>query len=136
MQNFYNSNPYTMPQNNYMPNPSMTYPQSSMIIGDQLLKVNGIEGAKAFGTKPNSVVALFDANDDIMYIKTTDSANFPSIRKFRFTEIKEDEESSSKYVTIEEFNKFKQEVIDNGKQFIQQQRKYTNNAESKSKRTE
>ena len=135
MQNFYNpiNNQYTQLQNPYMPN--NTYPQPT-IMGDQLLKVNGIEGAKAFGTKPNSVYALFDANDDVMYIKTTDSANFPSIRKFRFSEITEDESQNLKYVTAEEFNKFKEEVLENGKQFVQQQRKYTNNTDSKSKRSE
>ena len=136
MQNFYNPNQYTnlMAQNPYTS--GVGYPQTSMIVGDQLLKVNGIEGAKAFGTKPNSMVALFDANEDIFYIKTTDSANFPSIKKFRFTEVNEDEETSSKYVTVEEFNKFKEEIMDNGKQSIQQQRKYTNNNDSKSKRSE
>lgn len=34
----------------------------------------------------NSTVALFDSNEDIMYIKTTDGAGFPSIRTFNFAE--------------------------------------------------
>ena len=86
----------------------------------QLIRVNGLDSAKAYPTTPNSTVALFDSNDDIFYIKTTDASNFPTIRKFRFTEETEVATPIPQYVTIEEFNKFKEEVLD-GKQFISKQ---------------
>lgn len=106
-------------------------------IGDQLLKVNGIEGARAFLTKPNSTIALFDANEDIMYIKTTDSANFPVIKCYSFTEVKEDNAQNVSYVTEDDLTKFKEEVIKDVKQLVQQ-RKYTgeSSSNSKSKRSE
>ena len=94
-----------------------TPPQSLVTPGQQLPKVNGMESAKAYPTAPNSVVALFDANDDVMYVKSTDASNFPTIRRFRFYEESEQKAEESKYVTIEEFNKFKEEVL-NAQQFV------------------
>ena len=37
-----------------------------------LIRVTGIDGAKAYPMQPNSVVPLFDNDNDIMYIKTTE----------------------------------------------------------------
>lgn len=51
-----------------------------------LVKVTGIEGAKAYQMPPNSVVALFDDTENIMFIKQTDGAGFPTIKTFSFTE--------------------------------------------------
>ena len=89
--------------------------------GQSINKVNGIESARAFQTLPNSQVVLFDANEDIFYLKTTDSSNFPIIRTFSFKEIKEDVLNKDKYVTVEEFNKFKEELLD-GQQYIRNRR--------------
>ena len=83
----------------------------------QLIKVNGIESARAYPTQPNSMVALFDENDDIFYIKQTDASNFPTIRRFRFVEESEEQAKNDKYVTIDEFNKFKEEML-NGQQSV------------------
>ena len=68
----------------------------------------------------NSIVSLFDANDDIMYIKSTDGAGFPSIRTFSFTEVKEQNKPIQQvdYISREEFEEFKKELMNNGKQSI------------------
>lgn len=79
----------------------------------QLIRVNGLESAKAYQAAPNSTVALFDSNDDVMYIKSTDASNFPTIRKFRFVE----ETDNTAFITREEFEAFKKEVA-NVKQSI------------------
>lgn len=50
----------------------------------ELIKVNGIDGARAYQMPPNSTTALFDGNNDLMYIKTTDGAGFGTVRTFRF----------------------------------------------------
>lgn len=87
-----------------------------------LTRVTGIDGAKAYQMAPNSTVALFDNNEDVMYIKTTDGAGFPTIRTFGFSEITTNNLQSTAntdYVTRDEFNKLKEELL-NGKQFIQQ----------------
>lgn len=86
-----------------------------------LIKVNGVGGASAYQMAPNSTVALFDNNDDIMYVKNTDGAGFPSIRVFRFEEISPTSPNSNDYVKKDEFEQFKKEmmeVIAYGKQSI------------------
>lgn len=48
--------------------------------GMQLTRVTGMDGAKAYQMPPNPVVPLFDADNDIMYVKSTDGAGFrPSV---------------------------------------------------------
>ena len=53
----------------------------------ELIRVNGLEGAKNYPLSPGSTVALFDADSDTMYIKSMDAGGFPSIRTFTFTEM-------------------------------------------------
>ena len=48
---------------------------------------------------PNSVVPLFDADNDIMYVKSTDGAGFPTIRAFAFQPIENKPEPARQYVT-------------------------------------
>ena len=139
MQNWPTSyiNPYgSMQQNAYPLNQMQNSFVNNVPIGDQLLRVNGIEGARAFATKPNSVVALFDANEDIMYIKTTDAANFPVIKCYGFAEIKENSSQDQKYVTETDLAKFKEEVLSDVKQFVQQRKYATNESNAKPKRSE
>ena len=102
--------------NPYNFNPYQPYTYTSQ----QLIRVTGIEGAKAYQMSANSTVALFDNNEDLMYIKTTDGAGFPSIRVFKFTE--QIEETVQKipnfdFVSRKEFNEFKEALL-NGKQFV------------------
>ena len=52
----------------------------------ELIRVNGIEGAKNYPLSPGSTVALFDADSDTMFIKSMDAGGFPSIRTFTFME--------------------------------------------------
>ena len=85
-----------------------------------LIRVNGMDGAKTYQMPANSTVALFDSNEDIMYIKTTDGAGFTSIRTFNFVEITQNEKSnvSQDYISRQEFEEFKKELMNNGKQSI------------------
>ena len=118
---FQNSYASLMPQQNQYYNPQMNNQQFLPQIQTQnLIRVNGIEGAKAYQMSANSIVSLFDANEDIMYIKSTDGAGFPSIRTFSFTEIKEENKPAKQvdYISREEFEEFKKELMNNGKQSI------------------
>ena len=102
----YTINPPTL----QMPQPLPTLPS---VRGPQLDTVNGIESVKQYPTVANARYALFDLNDDVFYIKETDSSNFPTIRRFRFYEENEQKkEDAPQYVTMEEFEKFKMEVMD------------------------
>lgn len=117
-------NPYAslMGQNQFynpqMMNPTPGQPQEQ---AQNLIRVNGIDGAKAYQMPANSTVALFDSNEDVMYVKSTDGAGFPSIRTFSFIEKVNVEGKSPdvEYISREEFEKFKKELMDNGKQSIQ-----------------
>ena len=51
-----------------------------------LVRVTGIEGARAYQLPPNSVMPLFDGNEDVFFLKTTDGGGFPTLRRFRFAE--------------------------------------------------
>ena len=115
-------NPYAnlLAQNQYynqQMNNQQIFPQEQT---QNLIRVNGIDGAKTYQMPANSTVALFDSNEDIMYIKTTDGAGFPSIRTFNFVEIKQNEKSSGSqdYISRQEFEEFKKELMNNGKQSI------------------
>lgn len=65
----------------------------------QLIRVTGMDGAKAYQMPPNSVVPLFDADNDIMYVKSTDGAGFPTIRAFAFQPVEDKPEPAQQYVT-------------------------------------
>ena len=91
----------------YQPTPQPTF--QSMGQGQSLVKVSGIEGAKAFQMPPNSAVALFHESEDILYVKTTDGAGFPTIRTFKFQPV-DGEDKPTQFVTLDEFNRFKEEI--------------------------
>ena len=116
---------------NWMYTPTVTTAGTGYM-NRQLIRVNGIASARAYPTLPNSMIALFDENDDIMYIKTTDASNYPTVRKFRFVEEIEKPVDTSKFVTADEFNELKQMITDlrkeisNGKQSVRtESEKYT-----------
>lgn len=81
-----------------------------------LIRVTGIEGARAYQMLPNSTVALFDGCEDIMYIKSTDGAGFPTIRVFRFEPVDQMQNQQGQ-VTREEFDSLRKE-LENVKQLI------------------
>ena len=109
----YNS-PYGNQFGTYIPQ-SMNYPsvlpsnvpaQNNVPSNPQY--VNGIESAKAYQLQPNQSVMLFDQNEPLMYVKTADASGFCSIKTFRMTEVTDD--NTEKYVTHDEFEKFKAEM--------------------------
>ena len=99
-----------------------------------LIRVNGIDGTKAYQMGANSQVALFDANEDIFYVKCTDGAGFPTIRTFRFEEIQPSQIGSNieenDYISREEFEQFKKEMMEYGKQSIQRSKSNLNDKSS------
>lgn len=104
-------NPYS---NNYM----MYRTQPSYQQPMQLNKVNGFEGAKAFPMGANSQAPLFDINEDVFYLKTTDSAGYPIIDIYDFKKREPKVESKADFVTREEFEELKGMIL-NGKQHLQ-----------------
>ena len=130
-------NPYAalMGQQPYYNQPQMMNNQPIMQQPEpiqNLIRVNGIDGAKAYQMPANSTAALFNANNDILYVKSTDGAGFPSIRTFEFTEVKENSEIEKQvdYISREEFEQFKKELMNNGKQSIQRSKSNINDKSS------
>lgn len=116
--------PYNMQSyNNQNLNSLNNMSTQNNLVPQELIRVNGLQGAQTYQMAPNSTVALFDGNSDIMYIKQTDGAGFGNIRKFSFTEILDNQQvsqPSNDFVSREEFENFKKEMMDYGKQFVQQ----------------
>ena len=57
---------------------------------NNLLKVTGPESAKAYPLPPKSTVVLFDEEEPVFYVKTTDDSGFANPpRAFKFEEITE-----------------------------------------------
>lgn len=89
-----------------------------LLQGQKLIKANGIGEAREYPMGINCEVPIFDVNDDILYIKTSDGNGFASLRRFRLTEEPlEEPVPSSSMVSREEFNSFKEEVL-NGQHSI------------------
>ena len=83
---------------------------------DGLIRVTGMEGARAYQMPPNSAVALFDGGQDVFYVKTTDGAGFPTIRAYSFQPMEQAQAmGANEYVTRAEFEQLK-EMIVHGKQ--------------------
>lgn len=86
--------------------------------GDCLPRVTNAESASQYRMNPNSRVALFNETEDIFYIVTSDAGGYKTVQAFSFTPlVPEAPKEEPKYVTVEEFEKFKQEVLD-GQQLI------------------
>lgn len=85
---------------------------------EQLIRVTGYEGAKAYQMMPNSTVALFDGNEDLMYIKSTDGAGFATIRTFKFEPYCQPAQNGGEYVSKEDLENFRNEVKEYVEQFI------------------
>ena len=93
---------------------------------DLVVPTHGIEGAKAYPMGPNCRAPLFDDEEDIFYIKSTDSNGFPTVKVFEFKEkILIDQNNSGNGIVLqdirdlirEELNVVKEELL-NGQQSI------------------
>lgn len=110
--------PYNQYQQPYQPQQYGQQPQQGLI------RVTGIDGAKAYQMPPNSMAALFDANDDVFYFKTTDGGGFPTIKVFAFHEVQPSMPDQPQYATVSDMQAVYKEIETlreaiNGKQPVQ-----------------
>lgn len=96
---------YQQPMQGYMQQP-MQQPMPSNVI-----RVTGIEGAKAFPVAPSSQVVLFDDNRDVFYFKTTDNGGYPTLQACSFSLLRGDAPTAPDYVTRAEFDELKEMII-------------------------
>ena len=55
----------------------------------EVIRVNGRNGAEAYQMPPNSSVLLLDESSPIVWLKVTDGASYPTINGYVITPIKE-----------------------------------------------
>ena len=113
-------------QNNLAQQASITQPMS---YGDNILRVKGRESVMQLAVRPNSRVVAFHESEDVFYYITTDASGYKTIRDFSFAEIIPEAEKPVEYVTMDEFNRFKEDIL-NGQQSI---RSGSNNAGKQSR---
>lgn len=59
----------------------------SLLARQEVVRVNGRNGADAYQMAPNSSVLLLDETAPIIWLKTTDGASYPSITGYKITPI-------------------------------------------------
>lgn len=118
---FYNA--YASLQNNQQnfPQPQQqtqnpqVQPQPQVPIQSNIEYVNGIEGAKALILPPNAQKMLLDSDNPFFYIKTTDMQGKPTVKRFKYIDVDEEQRTEKKdvpmvdYVTLDQF----EELLDN-----------------------
>ena len=97
-----------MPMSGY---PAMQNRQDS----SGVLWVQGEAGAKSWIVTPGTTVLLMDSEAQRFYLKSADANGVPTMRVFEYKEVvaqKPTEAASTvRYVTAEEFDRFKNEVL-------------------------
>lgn len=104
---FYPPTYQTPPQVNRQPSVSVAY-------------VQGENAAKAYPVQPGQTMYLFDTENPVMYVKTTDQNGYPALRIFDYKERIQNEketvppptETKPDYISREEFDKFRNEIRD------------------------
>lgn len=81
--------------------------QMQPVSGRTVQFVNGRLSAEAYAMTPNSQEILMDMNRPVFYWKTTDASGMSVIQEYEFKQV---ETSQQNYVTVDQLNKFKEEI--------------------------
>ena len=93
-------------------NPYFQQPQMQMQSqGLRLERIADLESAKKFQLNPNSTVYLLDESEPLIYIKQSDNLGKCSIRGFQITEIDLNQITDKRYVTRNDFDSFKTDIL-------------------------
>lgn len=87
-----------MPMQQNIPNQpmQMPIPPTPQKPSNELIWVQGLEGAKGFLVAPNNTVVLWDTENPVIYVKSADASGIPSMRVLDFTERNTDTSNSLK----------------------------------------
>lgn len=88
MLNQYKGQYQQMPMQQNIPTQQMQIPipPTSQKQSNELIWVQGLEGAKGFLVAPNNTVVLWDTENPVIYVKSADASGIPSMRVLDFTE--------------------------------------------------
>ena len=86
--------------------------------------VQGEAGAKSYAIAPGQSVLLMDSENNVFYIKSSDSSGMPMpLRVFDYTERTQQKQTNAQpnneYITRKEFEKRLSELKNNAKQSVQ-----------------
>ena len=110
----YNNYPYGVP-NYYQPYPQQQ-PQQQQ--NTSPIWVQGEAGAKSFLIAPNSTVALWDSEAQVIYLKSADASGMPSMKVLDYTirdltaapKTAQPEIDLGNYVTKKDFDAFEEKI--------------------------
>lgn len=85
-----------MQQNIPAQNMQMPIPPIPQKPTNDIIWVQGLEGAKGYLVAPNNTVVLWDTENPVIYVKSADASGIPSMRVLDFTERSTDASNSPK----------------------------------------
>ena len=120
--NAYGVNPYNTAQPAVMPQ-QQSSPQHQ---NNPMVWVQGLEGAKGYPLAPNTVLPLWDSENQTIYIKVTDQSGIPQrLRILDYTErVEQPENQVTDYVTVAQLNDILDQKLSALAQSLQQRPNY------------
>ena len=91
----------------------------TLLPGQRLLKTKGAEAAEKYPMPRDCEACLIDEDEDYIYIKKTDTNGGVTLLRYRLEEDPIPHFDPKKYVTVDDFTKFKEEIL-NGFNNLQQ----------------
>lgn len=91
----------------------------TLLPGQRLLKVKGAEAAEKYPMPRDCEASLFDEDEDYLYIKKTDTNGGVVLFRYKLEEDPIPHFDPKKYVTVDDFSRFKEEIL-NGFNNLQQ----------------
>ena len=84
----------------------------------EVIRVNGRNGAEAYQMAPNSSVLLLDETAPVVWLKTTDGASYPTITGYTITPLKTQEQTRQEYIdSLEERIAKLERAMSNGESY-------------------
>lgn len=107
----------------YYQNPYLSQPMQTNYVNQQSNGVNWVQGeagARSWMLAPNQTVLLMDSETQRFFIKAADASGMPlPLRIFEYKEVSGNQSvnpiAETKYVTKDEFEAFKAELLKGGK---------------------
>ena len=96
------------------------YPQVPAQPRNEIIRVHGEEGAKAYQLPPNSAILLLDDANPILWFKSTDGAGYPQITAYDISphvQTREIAQPAPDYAALEERISKLERRLNNGKPY-------------------
>ena len=83
----------------------------TLLPGQRLIKVKGAEAAEKYPMPRDCEAVVFDEDEDYCYIKKTDTNGGVMLFRYRLEEDPIPHFDPSNYVTVNDFSKFKEDIL-------------------------